>query len=338
MDSGSLTMIYWECWYFNTGTTGRGCISYSNTSYQSGKSFYVQYGIIKYGRNTSNPNYSGLIGYANAAVRTKLIDTFFADNIVIDNTNLASTYNIINCSGVFITVTITNSAIIMSNSTYQAVTLYSSGANITIQNNIFIIPGTNANLTVVSSTASNIKINNNIISTLSTASSTGMASTVSIPNSFVMYNNIFYGCNGANSYAVYGTGTHPTEDYNCFYNNNINSNAALGAHSITVNPSLTNIATGAINPSFAIPDGYAIVKGGSLDKAGSDTFANLGWDVTRYSPTGYKYASTDKINIGILYNIPQVPSAGGGSLHTGCLSVLGAIGLAYGIRKYRKTR
>ena len=119
-------------------------------------------------------------------------------------------------------------------------------------------------------------------------------------------NNIIYNCTGTGVYGIgiYGSPT-VNEDYNDFYNNTNNSFQTLGAHSITVNPSLTNIATGNIDPSFAIPNGYAIVRGGALDKAGSDTFGNLGWDVTQYSPTGYTYASTDKINIGILYKMQK---------------------------------
>lgn len=96
------------------------------------------------------------------------------------------------------------------------------------------------------------------------------------------------------------------EDYNIFWNNGVNSDQALGSNSKIFNPHFSTLPLPAtIAGTFPIPDGYAITSIAALEKAGSDTFNNLGIDETQFSTTGYKYLGTDLVTPGVNYQLTQ---------------------------------
>jgi hypothetical protein len=313
--TGNFSLIYFELWYWGSA----GAISTDLTASHASQNFTLQYGKLKYGvipSGVSSPNLIGIRGTGTGY--NYIFNNVLLDNLVIDNTNIVSQPSVGSSFVIWMNgatqSTVSNNFI---NPTFSG-TLYpyvygvyleggaGTPANLVVKNNVFL----GANLSLVGRGATYTSLVENNVITIGANRFFGdgaiLAEVTAGTSTVTIKNNIIYNCTWGTVYGINIalTGTTINEDYNDFYGNHSNSYKALGAHSLSnTNPSLTNVATGTINPSFAIPNGYAIVSGGALDKAGSDTFGNLGWDVTQYSPTGYKYASTDKINIGILYNI-----------------------------------
>jgi hypothetical protein len=307
--TASQTLQYFEVWYGNAGAIQTTIGANSAT-----QNIIWQYGILKYVK-VSGAGYPSLIGAVTISY-TKLLKSYLFDNINIDTTNSVGSAG----SGFISWLNPTYTSTIISNNFINPTFLTASGyftygldietlggGNAVVFKNNIVKVSASTNPTISSlvslvtrgGTATGT-FSNNIISVSGIAFYGISNNVVGGSATLTIKNNIIYNCSAIGSYGIYGSAT-INEDYNDFYNNDTNSFQALGAHSITSNPSLGNIAGGTLNPAFAIPNGYAIAKGSALDKAGSDTFGNLSWDTTQYSPTGYQYGSGDKINMGILY-------------------------------------
>lgn len=326
--SGDCTMKYWEMWYFSSsygGMTFNGL----NTS----KNINWSYGIVKYGVVTAE--YTGMVGaYGNNVLTSTLVGSCTFDNIVIDSTNTINNVSSGCLWPVGVTVSVTNCSVINPTLGAPAATLWiqcndSYSQTATIKNNHFIT-ATGNNITVYGhSNTFTVNLLENTL-TCATPLAGGYAGFYfdRSGGTFVanVTNNNIVNCNGnAASYGGFATGTMTfTDNYNNYYGNSHNNTGySKGANDVAVNPSFVTIGSLStaytIDPACTLVDGYFINPASALIHAGSDTYANLGIDNTKYSNTDALYLSTDKVNIGVLYWLDYTPPGGSPIFESGIM-------------------
>ena len=120
---------------------------------------------------------------------------------------------------------------------------------------------------------------------------------------FTVYNCQFTNNDESGAIGVFddesGGTVNVTMDYNNWYNNDTDVTAvSKGANATAVAPEYTTIAPGAIISSN-MDDGWCARS----QKNGSDTFDNLSIDEGIYTGSGFQYAGSDKVGIGLLYKV-----------------------------------